>query len=163
MARCQFFRFYFYINRAVIQYLYILLVEYHSSYPHCICSVIEGVLYGCRAEMRTRACRTASRCATIWATPHPVKYLYRLISFNTKYFTQILRPPLSGWVIGKTHLYGFLQAFLYRKRPPQQNRDRRKRHSSSTQEWGHSGMAWGNCVSQAAQAGWCYQDIPPPP
>ncbi len=40
---------------------------------------------------------------------------------------------------------------------------RRKRHFSSTQEWGHSGMAWGNCVSQAAQAEWCYQDIPPPP
>ncbi len=40
---------------------------------------------------------------------------------------------------------------------------RRKRHSSSTQEWGHSGMAWGDCVSQAAQAEWCYQDTPPPP
>jgi hypothetical protein len=34
---------YFYINRAVIQYLYILLVEYHSCYPHCIRSV-EGLL-----------------------------------------------------------------------------------------------------------------------
>jgi hypothetical protein len=64
------FYFYFYINRAVIQYLYILLVEYHSCYPHCIRSV-EGLLQGCRAEIRTRACRTASRCATIWAAPHP--------------------------------------------------------------------------------------------
>ncbi len=26
---------------------------------------------GCRAEIRTRTCRTASRRATIWATPHP--------------------------------------------------------------------------------------------
>ncbi len=51
--------------------------------------------------------------------------------------------------------------FLYRKRPPQQNGDRRKRHSSSAQEWGHSGLAWGDCVSQAAQAEWCYQGTPP--
>jgi hypothetical protein len=37
------FLIYFYINRAVIQYLYILLVEYHFCYPHCIRSV-EGLL-----------------------------------------------------------------------------------------------------------------------
>jgi hypothetical protein len=30
---------YFYINRADMQYLYILLVEYHSCYPHCFRSV----------------------------------------------------------------------------------------------------------------------------
>ncbi len=52
--------------------------------------------------------------------------------------------------------------FLYRKRPPQQNGDRRKRYSSSAQEWGHGGVAWGNCVSQATQAEWCYQGTPPP-
>ncbi len=56
---------YFFHYWAVIQYLYILLVEHHSCYPHCIRSV-EGLLQGCRAEIRTRACRTASRCATIW-------------------------------------------------------------------------------------------------
>jgi hypothetical protein len=27
---------------------------------------------------------------------------------------------------------------------------RRKRHFTSAQEWGHGGVAWGNCVSQAA-------------
>ncbi len=40
---------------------------------------------------------------------------------------------------------------------------RGKRHSSSAQEWGHSGVAWGDCVSQAAQAEWCYQGTPPLP
>ncbi len=44
VARFQSFWFiYFYINRAVLQYLYKLLVEYHSCYPHCIRSV-EGLL-----------------------------------------------------------------------------------------------------------------------
>ncbi len=32
----------------------------------------------------------------------------------------------------------------------------------SAQEWGHGGVAWGDCVSQAAQAEWCYQGTPPP-
>jgi hypothetical protein len=36
---------YFYIIRADIQYLYILLGEYHSSYLHCFRSV-EGLLWG---------------------------------------------------------------------------------------------------------------------
>jgi hypothetical protein len=71
---------YFYIYRAVIHNLYIILVEIHSCYPHCIRSV-EGLLQGCRAGIRTRACRTASRCATIWATPHP-KEPHRTLSLG---------------------------------------------------------------------------------
>ncbi len=50
--------------------LYILLVEHHSCCPHCF-PLGRGPPLGCRAEIRTRACRTASRRATIWATPHP--------------------------------------------------------------------------------------------
>ncbi len=41
--------------------------------------------------------------------------------------------------------------------------NRRKRHSSSTLEWGHSCMAWGYCVPQAAQAEWCLSGHTPPP
>jgi hypothetical protein len=66
-------------------------------------------------------------------------------------------PPCFSLVTTCTASY---KPFLYRKRPPQQNGDRRKRRSSGTREWGHSCMAWGYCVSQAAQAEWCYQDIP---
>ncbi len=47
-----------------------LLVEHHSCCPHCF-PLGRGPPLGCRAEIRTRACRTASRRATIWATPHP--------------------------------------------------------------------------------------------
>jgi hypothetical protein len=40
--------------------LYILLVEHHSCYPHCF-PLGRGPPLGCRAEIRTRACRTASK------------------------------------------------------------------------------------------------------
>ncbi len=50
--------------------VYILLVVHHSCCPHCF-PLGTGPPLGCRAEIRTRACRTASRRATIWATPHP--------------------------------------------------------------------------------------------
>ncbi len=59
--------------RADIQYFNILLVEHHSCCPHCF-PLGRGPPLGCRAEIRTRACRTASRRATIWATPHPVSH-----------------------------------------------------------------------------------------
>jgi hypothetical protein len=59
----------FYINRAD-NILYILLEEHHSCCPHCF-PLGRGPPLGCRAEIRTRACHTASRRATIWATPHP--------------------------------------------------------------------------------------------
>ncbi len=36
-----------------------------------------GPPLGCRAEIRTRACHTASRRATDWATPHP-DVIYKL-------------------------------------------------------------------------------------
>ncbi len=41
-----------------------------SCCVHGFCPV-EGLLWGCRAEIRTRACLTASRRATVWATSHP--------------------------------------------------------------------------------------------
>ncbi len=66
-----FILFIYYVIRADIQYLSILLAStlFLSSWlrlgkgPH---------LVGCRAEIRTRACLSASRHATVWATPHPM-------------------------------------------------------------------------------------------
>ncbi len=63
------FLFLHYSSRHTI-FLYILLVEYRSCSPHCF-PLGRGPPLGCRAEIRSRACRTASRRATIWATPHP--------------------------------------------------------------------------------------------
>jgi hypothetical protein len=42
-----------------IERIYILLIEYHSCCPHCF-PLGRGPPLGCRAEIRTRACRTAS-------------------------------------------------------------------------------------------------------
>ncbi len=65
------FLYLFYINRADIQYLYILLKEYQSCFPHCFRSVI-GILYRASsgvtsrsfelgpAEIRTRANRDSN-------------------------------------------------------------------------------------------------------
>jgi hypothetical protein len=44
--------------------IYLLLVEHHSCCPHCF-PLGRGPPLGYRAEIRTRACRTASRRATI--------------------------------------------------------------------------------------------------
>ncbi len=60
VAFCRFFYIFIFINRVYIQYLYILLVVK----PLLISSwlpVGRGPPLGCRAEIRTRACRTASR------------------------------------------------------------------------------------------------------
>ncbi len=46
-----------------LQGLYILLVEYPLV-------VLMASALGCRSEIRTRACFTASRRASVWATPH---------------------------------------------------------------------------------------------
>jgi hypothetical protein len=54
VARCHSFWFNFTFIEQTYNILYILLVENHSCYPHCIRSV-EGLLQGCRAEIRTRA------------------------------------------------------------------------------------------------------------
>ena len=43
---------------------------------------------GCRAEIRTRACLTASQCATNWATLHP-KCVENFLQF----------PPFLGWLV----------------------------------------------------------------
>jgi hypothetical protein len=44
----------------------------------------------------------------------------------------VYEPKCGGWrIVGCTASY---KPFLYRKRPPQQNGDRRKRHSSSIHE-----------------------------
>ncbi len=70
------FLIYFYINRAVIQYLYILLVGNHSCYPHCIRSV-EGLLWGAEprfelgpAVQQADALQSEPH-RTLRATPHP--------------------------------------------------------------------------------------------
>jgi hypothetical protein len=69
---------------------------------------------------------------------------------------------LSTWC-DRWWLYGFPRAFLYRKRPPQQNGDRGKRHSTGTRGLGHSCFARGYCVSQAAQVEWRLSSPPPLP
>ncbi len=68
MARCHSYLFFTLIEQTY-NILYILLVEHHSC-PHCF-PLGRGPPLGCRDEIRTRACRKASRRATIWATPHP--------------------------------------------------------------------------------------------
>jgi hypothetical protein len=64
------FLFIFTLIEQTYNILYIVLVEHHSCCPHCF-PLGRGPPQGCRAEIRTRACRTASLRATIWATPHP--------------------------------------------------------------------------------------------
>ncbi len=64
---------YFYINRADIGHcLYILLVEYGTLLLSSWLPLGRGPPLGCLAKIRTRACFTASRRATVWATQHPV-------------------------------------------------------------------------------------------
>jgi hypothetical protein len=58
------FLFVFTLIEKTYNILYILLVEHHSCCPHCFPLGIRPPL-GCRAEIRTRACRTASWRATI--------------------------------------------------------------------------------------------------
>jgi hypothetical protein len=41
-----------------------------SPFPHCLYAQWGNTSLWCRAENRTRACLTASRRATNWATPH---------------------------------------------------------------------------------------------
>ncbi len=45
-----------------------------SPSPHRCISSVEKTLLWCRAENRTRACLTASRRATNWATPHHMSH-----------------------------------------------------------------------------------------
>ncbi len=45
-----------------------------SRFLHCFRSV-EGSPLGCRAGIRTRACRTAGRCTTIWVARTLNKYI----------------------------------------------------------------------------------------
>jgi hypothetical protein len=59
--------YFFYINRAVIQYLYILLIENPSWYPHCIRSV-EGLLWG--AEPRFKLGPAVQQANALQSQPH---------------------------------------------------------------------------------------------
>ncbi len=68
-AATLFIIIYFYINRADIQVLYILLVEALLLFSWLLLG--RGHALGCRAEIRTRACLTASRRTTVCSTPHP--------------------------------------------------------------------------------------------
>jgi hypothetical protein len=74
---------YFYNNRSNIQYLYILLIEYYSCYPHCFRSV-ESLLWGAEpsfepgpalqqadALLYEPGCRLFAMPHPIWSTPHP--------------------------------------------------------------------------------------------
>jgi hypothetical protein len=63
-------------------------------FPHCSpLSRGQRPSLGCRAAIRTRACRTANRRTTnfatpqpIWATPHPLSYAARFLLFSHQYF-----------------------------------------------------------------------------
>ncbi len=58
----------------LIEQTYNIFYIYYSSSTLLLSSLLllgRGPPLWCRAEIRTRACRTASRRATIWATPHP--------------------------------------------------------------------------------------------
>ncbi len=68
---------YFYINRANIQYLYKLLIEYHSCYPHCFRSV-KSLLWGAEPRfelgpaLQQADALLSEPGRTLWAMPHPM-------------------------------------------------------------------------------------------
>ncbi len=69
VARCHSFWFIF----TVIEQSHNIYIYTTRREPLLLSSLHplgRGPPLGCRAEIRTRACRTASRCAAIWATPH---------------------------------------------------------------------------------------------
>jgi hypothetical protein len=81
-------------------YIFIFLLQYIDSYNHSLITVAEALLHvfiaagsvggtslGCRAEIRTRACLTASQRTTNWAALHP----------EIKCWTNILNILLSLW------------------------------------------------------------------
>ncbi len=66
--------------------IFIILLQYIHSYNHLLITFAEALLHifiaagsvggtslGCRAEIRTRACLTASQRTTNWAALHPQK------------------------------------------------------------------------------------------
>jgi hypothetical protein len=70
---------YFYINRADNTYVHVQHIFTSRRVPLLLPSLLPlggWSPLGCRAEIRTRACRTASRCATTCATPHPMIMIY---------------------------------------------------------------------------------------
>ncbi len=72
VARCHSFWFIF----TLIEQLHNIYIYTTRREPLLLSSLHplgRGPPLGCRAEIRTQACRTASRCATIWATPHPTE------------------------------------------------------------------------------------------
>ncbi len=56
VARCHSFYLFFTLIEQTYNILYILLVEHHSCCPHCF-PLSRGPPLGCRAEIRTQACR----------------------------------------------------------------------------------------------------------
>ncbi len=73
VARCHSF-YLFYINRADIQYLYILLGEYHSCYLHCFRSV-EGLLWG--AEPRFELATAVQQADALLSEPRRTLILHK--------------------------------------------------------------------------------------
>ncbi len=61
------FLFIFTLIEQTYNILYILLVEHHSCCPHCF-PLGRGPPLGCRAEIRTRACRTSCLATIITKT-----------------------------------------------------------------------------------------------
>ncbi len=76
VARCHsFYLFLHYSSRHTI-FIYTTR-RVPLLFLHCFRSV-EGLLWGAEPRFETRACRTASRHATIWATPHPEAKITKL-------------------------------------------------------------------------------------
>ncbi len=100
---------YFYIYRAYIQYI----ICNTRRVPLLISSLLplgRGPPLGCRAEIRTRACHTASRRATVWATPHPKLFfawiLIRLLWADWKQIFQNLlfeKLSLTSWHLSNSN------------------------------------------------------------
>ncbi len=73
--------------------IFFFFLQYLHSYNHSFISFAEAHLHiftaagsvggtskGCREEIRTPACLTASLCTTIWATLHPRRVIYTITS-----------------------------------------------------------------------------------
>ncbi len=69
-----------------------------------------GPSLGCRAEIRTRACHTASRCATAWVTPHLKATPHPNVTPHPSVIGRCSLVPTSHWPQGKCTRINFSQA-----------------------------------------------------
>ena len=81
---------------------FIFLLHYIHSYNHSLITFAEALLHifiaagsvggtslGCRDEIRTRACLTASQRTTIWATLHPSVLCCTLLNYAAPFWAML--------------------------------------------------------------------------